>query len=64
MKALQRVAEEFESWGNRASFLPESRDLFMLYLAFFFAPLLISQQSRGALSPFLHSMQGVMECTQ
>lgn len=35
MKALQRVAEEFESWGNRASFLPESRDLFMLYLAFF-----------------------------
>ena len=51
MKALQRVAEEFESWGNRASFLPESRDLFMLYLAFFFAPLLISQQSRGRSLP-------------
>ena len=51
MKALQRVAEEFESWGNRTSFLPESRDLFMLYLAFFFAPLLISQQSRGRSLP-------------
>ena len=51
MKALQRVAEEFESWGNRTSFLPKSRDLFMLYLAFFFAPLLISQQSRGRSLP-------------
>ena len=51
MKALQRVAEEFESWGNRTSFLPKSRDLFMLYLAFFFAPLLISQQSRGRSFP-------------
>lgn len=64
MKALQRVAEEFESWGNRASFLPESRDLFMLYLAFFFAPLRFHSRAGGALSPFLHSMQGVMECTQ
>ena len=51
MKALQRVAEEFESWGNRTSFLQKSRDLFMLYLAFFFAPLLISQQSRGRSLP-------------
>lgn len=51
MKALQRVAEEFESWGNRTSFLPKSRDLFILYLAFFFAPLLISQQSRGRSLP-------------
>ena len=51
MKALQRIAEEFESWGNRTSFLPESRDLFMLYLAYFLCTFADFTAEPGALSP-------------
>ena len=51
MKALQRVAEEFESWGNRASFLPEFERLVHVVLGFFLCTFADFTAEPGALSP-------------
>lgn len=51
MKALQRVAEEFESWGQQNKFSPEIERLVHVVLGFFLCTFADFTAESGALFP-------------